>query len=206
MSISDDIAAVLSEVATSLTIHKPDGTTVTGEFMDYETHTDHTTPLIRAFMFDYTLAADTQVVVGDVIEFAGRKVLVLVKEPEYFENTIVDFLSSGYKCNVVGSIEEYDADAGWDSEYKKNKPWTEVHASFNAVMMDRKFRSNMLPIADASMEIELDRLHLFLSDYYMVNQGDRFRLSATEAYKVEQVESYNIPGIQLVFLTEDSRE
>lgn len=206
MSISDDIADVLSEVATSLTIYKPDGSTVTNEFLDYETHTDHTTPLIRAFMFDYTLAASTQVVVGDVIEFAGRKVLVLVKEPEYFENSIVDFLSSGYKCNIIGSIEEYDSDAGWDSEYKKNKPWIEVHSSFNAVLMDRQFRSNMLPIADESMEIELDRLHLFVSDYYTINQGDRFRVSPTEAYKVEQVEKYKIPGIQLVFLTEDSRE
>ena len=206
MTISEDISDVLEEVGTSLTIYKPDGTTVTGEYIDHESHTDHTTPLIRAFMSDFTLSAETQAVVGDVVGFAGKTVLILVREPEYFEDAVVDYLASGYKSNSIGDFESYNQDGGWDAEYKKIKGWNSNHESVRAVLMDQQFRSKMLSIADESMEIELDRLHLYVSDYYTVAPGDRYRVSATEKYKVEQIESYKMPGIQIVFLTEDERE
>lgn len=206
MPISDDITAVLQEVGTSYSVYKPDGSVITGEFLDFEAHPSHTTPMIRAFMYDFTLPSGTSVEVGDVIEFAGKKVMVLVMAPEFFEDAIVDYLSSGYVSNTVGRIQYYDQDGGWDANYDKQKTWQNAHANdINAVLMDRLFRSNVKAMGDGSSNAELDRLHLYLHSSIPVEMGNRWYVSDTESYKVEQIEPYTFLGVNLVFLAEDKR-
>ena len=206
MSISADITGVLGEVGTSYTVYKPDGSTITGEYLDFEAHPSHTTPLIRSFMYDFTLPSNTSADVGDVIEFAGRKVMILVKAPEFFEDAIVDYLSSGYVSNSIGRIQAYAPDGGWDSNYQKQKIWIETHANdINAVLMDRMFRSNVKALGDGSSQAELDRLHLYLHTDVPVKMGDRWFVSDSEHYKVEQIEPFRYININLVFLSEDTR-
>lgn len=205
MSISDDITSVLSEVGTAYTVYKPDGKTITGEYFDFEAHPSHTTPMIRAFMYDFTLPSGTSVKVGDVIEFAGKKVMVLVMAPEFFENAIVDYVSSGYVSNTIGRMQSYAPDGGWDTGYNKVKTWTNSHTSdVNAVMMDQLFRSGVKAIGDHSSNVELDRLHLYLHTDIPVKMGDRWH-TATADYKVEQIEPHMYLNINLIFLSEDTR-
>lgn len=206
--IDTDILAVLQEVGTSYTVYKPDGSTVTGEYMDFITHTEHTTPLIRGFMTDFTLHHPTSVEIGDVIEYGplNKRVIVLAKEVEMFEDAPVDYLASGYTVNTAGTFQTFVQKDGFDTNYEKKLTWTTLYTGVQGCMIDRLFRSNVLGIADESMSAELDRLNLYVSDYYAnVKMGMRYLTTTGEKYKVEQIEPYQFPGIRLVFLAEDTR-
>jgi len=206
MALSDDIREVLEEVGTPYTIIKPDGAEVTGEYFDTVSHTEHTTPVIRGFFTDFALTHPTQVEVGDVLHYlTDHRLIVIAKAPEAFEGEVIDYLGSGYKVNSRGNFLNYDEDAGWDADYNKVKAWTPVYEGVYGTLMDRQFRSDMKAIADESMEVELDRLHLWVSDYFDVEPGMRWWVSGDEYYKVEQIEPHRFPGMKLVFLTEDTR-
>ena len=208
MPIDEDILEVLREVGTSCTIYKPDGTVVTGEYMDFLTHTEHTTPLIRGFFIDFTLHHPTQAEVGDVLEYGtnGKKVILLAKEVEMFENSPVDYLASGYTVTGTGKFQKADQDDGYDAQYNKVVQSEDVYTGVMGCLMDRLFRSNIISIADESMNVELDRLHLYVSGYYSnVEMGMQWVDDSGRTYQVEQIEPYRFPGILVVFLSEDTR-
>lgn len=206
--INEDILAVLQEVGTSCTIYKPDGTVVTGEYMDFITHTEHTTPLIRGFFTDFTLHHPTQADIGDVIEYGpvGKRVILLAKEVEMFEDSPVDYLASGYTVNTSGAFRNFNQAEGFDADYNKLMNWTDLYTGVQGCLVDRLFRSNVIGIADESMNAELDRLHLYVSNYYVgVEMGMRFLTDGGDKYQVDQIEPYRFPGIRLLFLSEDNR-
>lgn len=205
MTIAEDISAVLSEVGTPCTIYKPDGSVITGEHIDETAHVEHTTPAIRAFFIDFTLQATTQATVGDVIEYSNEGVIITALQPEIFEGTPVDYVASGYRTNVIGEFQTYQQGAGYDLNYRRIKTWVSVYSNVRACMMDRLFRSNVVGVGADSIEVELDRLHLYVSDYYNVETGMRWVNSTGDYYKVAQIEPYQFKGINLVFLTEDTR-
>jgi len=208
MSIDKDVYDVLAEVGTEFTIYKPNGTVIIGEHLDFETHTEHTTPLIRSFFTDYNFQHPTQVEIGDVIEASnGKKSIILSMDAEMFENEPVDYLASGYQVNALGSFKNYQQDAGFDEDYNRIRNWVEVYADVQGCMIDRLFRSNVMSVADESFNTELDRIHLYVSAYYSeVAMGMQWETSNNELYKVEQVEPYRFPGVLVVFLAEDNRE
>ena len=205
MSISEDIAGVLQEVGTPCTIYKPDGTTVTGEYIDPTSHTEHTTPAIRAFFVDFTIPHPTESDVGDILAYSDEEVILTAKQPEMFEGQPVDYLASGYRVNTSGSFQTYQTGDGFDSDYKRIKNWNDVYTSVKACMMDRLFRSDMAGVGNDSIEVELDRLHLYISSYYDIEPGMRWRAADGRSYKVAQIEPYRFIGINLVFLEEDTR-
>jgi hypothetical protein len=155
---------------------------------------------------EFVLTEPTQVEVGDALLFlTNQKILVVAKSPESFEDGVIDYIASGYVINSIGTLQNYDPNAGYDSKYKKNKTWTDSYTDVYATMMDRQFRSAMKGVGNNSVEVELDRIHLWLSATYDVEPGMRWRVSESEYYKVEQIEPFRFPGLKLVFLTEDTR-
>ena len=207
MPIDADVLAVLQEVGTAFTIHKPDGTAVTGEYLDFVTHTEHTTPLIRSFFTDYNFHYPTQVEVGDIVEASnGKKSIILSMDAEMFENSPVDYLASGYKINAAGGFKNYIQDDGFDANYTRVRNWVNLYTGVEGCMIDRLFRSNVMSMANESMNTELDRIHLYVSAYYSnVKMGMRWETSDGEKFKVEQIEPYRFPGVLVVFLSEDTR-
>lgn len=207
MPIDADVLAVLQEVGTAFTIYKPDGTVLTGEYLDFVTHTEHTTPLIRSFFTDYNFHHPTQVEVGDIVEASnGKKSIILSMDAEMFENDPVDYLASGYRINALGSFKNYVQDSGYDANYQRVRNWVNLYISVEGCMIDRLFRSNVMSMANESANVELDRIHLYVSGYYSnVKMGMRWETSTGEKYKVEQIEPYRFPGILVVFLSEDTR-
>ena len=210
MAINEDILEVLREVGTACTVRQPDGTVVTGEYMDFVTHTEHTTPLIRGWFIDFTLHHPTAANIGDIIEYGpnSKRVILLTKEVEMFENEPVDYLASGYTANVEGEFQDYVEDDGWDADYEKVQSWVTLHSNVMGTQMDRLFRSNVIGIADESMNAELDRMHLYVSGYYSdVKMGMRWvPNNGAGPFKIDQIEPYMFPGIHLCFISEDHRE
>jgi len=205
MSIDADILSVLSEVGAPFTIYKPDGTTVSGEYLDPTPHVEHTTPAIRAYFVDFTIPHPTSVEVGDVVGYTGAEVIILALQPELFEGLPVDYVASGYRVNTTGSFQTYSQGAGFDSNYQRVKSWTDVYTGVRSSMMNRLFRSDMKGVGNDSVEVELDRLHLYVSDYYKIEHGMRWVTDSGDIYKVAQIESDRFIGINLVFLEEDTR-
>lgn len=207
MSISDDITAVLGEIGVACTITKPDGTVITGEYIDTNPHTNNTTPLISSFFRNFALGYQTQANVGDIIDYGYESVLLLSKAPELFEGAPIEYIASGYVANVTGTIQNYDQAAGYDTDYTRIRSWVDVYANIAAVMTDRIFRSNVSGIGDDSIFAEVSKLHLYVSDYYSgIKMGMRFTTASGDKYKVDQIEKDRMLGIHMVFLSEDTRD
>lgn len=208
MSIDDDIRGVLEEVGTPCVIHKPQGVSITGEYIDPTSHTEHTTPMIRSFFVDFTTANPTQMTVGDVIEWSGRKILLLVLEPEMFEGGAVDYLSAGYRVNAHGAFQHFDQDAGFDADYKRNRSWEVLYDNVQGTIMDRLFRSMVMSVSDHTLDMETNKLHFYISSYYSeVKMGMRWVPSdGGPSLTVENIEDHTFPGIRVVFLADDTRQ
>lgn len=210
MTLAADISEVLAEVGTLYSTVKPDGSDVEGEYyFDSNSHTEHTTPMIRGYFFDFTLTADSPADIGDVIEYVGGgSILVMAKAPEIFENQIIDYLASGYVANAHGDFLVYSDGnrAERDGDYRLTREWKVAYEGVRGTIMDRLFRSAMKAMGDHAYEAELDRLHLWVSSYYDVKPGMRFQLTGGDYYKVAQIEQFRFPGLNLVFLTEDTRK
>ena len=162
--------------------------------------------MIRAFFSNYSFAADTQINIGDTLTLPNTKrLLVLVKEPEYCHNQVMSYLASGYTINVDGGLYTYNQNPGYDSDYKRLKPWTLSNGNVAGVMVDRLFRSFIDELAAGSLLTEVDKLHLYISGYYSVVSGMRFVTSTGKKFRIEQIEDYRFPGINVCFVTNDTR-
>ncbi len=207
MTIDADIAAVLAEIGVACTITKPDGTVITGEHIDANTHAVNTTLLVSSFFQDFSMAYNTQIEVGDIVDYGYGPVLILAKSPELFEGSPIEYVASGYVTNVTGSIQNYDQAAAYDADYARVRTWVDVYSDITTTLTNRIFHSNVTGIGGDSIFAEITKFHLYVSDYYSnIQMGMRFLTSTGAKYKVDQIEKNRVRGIHLVFLSEDTRE
>jgi len=215
MSIADEIRAVLQEVGSEMTIRKPGGTLVTGEFLDDNSHTEHTNPMIGAFFFDLNLQAPTAAVVGDTLIWGSdphqAEVILTAIAPQMFENEVVEYIASGYVVNAKGAFWKYDQDAVANeaNKYDPVPAWVQLYpgVEIHGAVMDQMYRSMAKPAANESMDVSVIRLQLFISSYFTdIAMGMQWRSAVGGVvYKVDHIEDNNFIGIRSVFLTEDTR-
>ncbi len=207
-SVAADLKLAITESGVQATVHKQCSTDTYTEYITENPHPAHTTPMIRAFFSDYVFTADTHIEIGDRLVLpGGKELLVLVKEPEYCANTVMDYLASGYTINTVGTVYDYNQNPGYDSNYIRQQPWTAITNGTNVkgVMVDRLFRTELADIGLHSQESELERIHLYLPGCLNVVSGQRFTTSDGVKYHIEYVEKFRFPGINLAFLINDNR-
>lgn len=211
MTIASELLAVLQEVGSACTILKPNGTIVTGEYLDMEDHAEHTNPQIRAFFFTMSLPYPSSAAVGDILVVGSTEpqyILLTVKAPQRFAGEIVEYSASGYLANAAGKFQYYEQDGGYDSDYNKVEGWQDLYTgvTIRGALMDRLYRSNVTPIANEIMDVSENSLHFYISDYFSdVAMGMRWVGDNGDIFKVDQIEKYNFLGVQLVFLSEDTR-
>jgi len=204
VSIATDIKEVLEEVGTALTIHRANGDTVSDIFVDPTTYPDQSTLFVRMFLKSGSLAADTPVRNGDMVEFGGTDHLVTNLVPTSFENDTVEMIAMFYRCNVRVELFQHTDNPGYGSNYEKLSEWTSLGADIPATFVEKQ----LIPVPDVENEAYLsDSVTniLYISSAYPITRGGRVVVSGGNKFMIETISRYEIDGILVCGVTEDHR-
>lgn len=207
MSLGQDLVDVYAEVGTKIKIFKPDGSEISGEYIDIDINRQVTKPFIREFFMEASFAFNTGAEGGVVVEFIvdGRKFLVMNLTGELFENTIISYNSVLYKCNEVATIKR-PTKGDWDVDYKKELTWPDVIVDVPILLTERFFGTGLGAVEPQDfMEYDILDNQMYISGYYGVKPLDRVWLSDTEFFKVDFIEKRKFEGVWSCVLSEDTR-
>lgn len=208
MSIGPDIKEVFIELGMPITIYKVDGTTVTGEYVDYDdTFHKATTELQRQFALTVSLPYDSQAAAGDVFQLVGRdeRYIVISLKPQYFENEYVTHEAYLLQCNVLGRLSRLSEGR---VNYDAIETWVTMYDNIYGVQFERGSNTNAEEIVDL-MEVPIGTKILYIQNYSDVRVGDRWypdNTDLTERYRIDTIHTRRFAGCKHCFLAEDTRE
>ncbi len=203
--LGPDIAEVYDELGSSVNIigRNP----AISEKIIYDINAQGTKPFVREHHLDCTFPYNTEAVVGDILYITSiaRYYLVMNLTPELFEDSIVEYSGVIYLCNlpltahIVRPVEvrdpEYDIVSGWQ---------VVVDSPIYGLVSDRVFGSEIEGNTQEGQSQNW-RIDLYLPKTYEIKPLDRLIISSTEFYKIETIEAYNYPGVNVALLVEDNR-
>lgn len=202
MSMGDDIKETLV-FGTAYTILRTP-TNIIGEYADISINAQVTKPFIREFFLEGTFAYDTQVVSGDYLQFPdGRFFIVMNKTPETFENTVISYSCVLYRCNVVGTIQRQSNDRS-ETSLAITQTWSSVTTGVRALVTEAMYE-NDLGTEEGYGQYDKTKMDMYLPVSVGIQEHDRFYVSVSEYYKVENIMRRRFEGVHLVTLREDNR-
>lgn len=210
--IGPDIKEVYEELGASIDIVSRNPV-ITGEKLIYEINSQATKPFIREHHVDCNFPYDSVLVPGDVvlIKKIDKYYMVMNKTPELFEDSVVEYSAIMYLCSlpttahIVRPVDIRDKSMDSPSGYDVISGWTMVADSpVYGLMSDRVFGSAVETGLIVGQDL-IWRIDLYLPKWYDIKPLDRLIISATEYYKIEQIEAYNFPGSVVAMLVEDTR-
>jgi len=208
MSIGDDVKDVLTENGTSFTGYKLDGTTITGEYLDYETSYDSSTEFIRQFTLSASFSYDTSVEQGDIVAFGSNYYLVMNLKPERFENAVVENGGFLVQCNCYGKFMRKAINPDRNSNYEITSSWNNQRTTVRALMYENVL-SGITDTLTGSMEVPSLSFVLLTQNFTDVIVGDRwlpdFSVS-TVYYRVSAILTKKYAGLNYMLLEKDVRE
>lgn len=203
MGIGEDIKTVLQELTTPITIHKPDGTVITGESMDYDMYYQHSTEFIRQNAYSGDFQFDSQVDFGDIVEFGSIFALVLNKKEVQFEQEsvivncfLVQTNCFGYFARETKTRVNMENVVTWPSTVE-NVYGLQVDAAKMPII---EVNPNFHPANTESI--------LYIPKYDNVKVGDRWYpdINSDEHFRVLNVNTRTYENCYKVILREDTRE
>jgi hypothetical protein len=205
LSIGPDIKDVLDELGTTFIIHYVDGSTAPGGKLDYDTYPEHSSEFIRQFFYTVTLPFTTIIAKGDIIFFNGTFFLVTNLTPSLFEDGVVDYTAVLFRCNISGGILQRFSDSpGFSSDYTREPNWTNIYTDIYALHTEARFGPGLEDFQDV-LEVPIEKDLLYISGNYDIKVGDRWRLSSTQYYKIEQISTRRLDNVNIIQLSSDTR-
>ncbi|MDY6863879.1 MAG: hypothetical protein SV062_12940 [Thermodesulfobacteriota bacterium] len=205
MGIGEDIKSVYNDVGSSYNVLRDDGD-LSGEYCVYKINRQVTKPFIQEFFLEAQLPYDTEIKVGDLLEFQtdGRVFLLMNKNPMMFEDEIVNYQGILYKCNVSGELFAPSGEV-WDAQtYQKTTQWNQKKAICYGLQTEPLFGHD-LETDEELGQIGVERHQLFVSNTVGIETFDRYEPVSGEYYKVEEIRKRRFPGVDVVELSEDMR-
>lgn len=204
VGIGEDIKDVLQELGTPIVIHKIDGSTITGEAIDYEHFYEASTEFRRQFAYTVDFQYDTEVAQGDLISFDSKYFLVITLRNNLFEQEYVDKSSYVIQCNTLGRLSKKTKVRDGNT-YQTTVSWTTLHDNVYAVQAERE------PVLEGqeAMGFVNNEFTLYTFAYTDIVEECRWYpdvTDLTEFYNVMTVSKYRFDGILVCRLDEDSRE
>ena len=204
VGIGEDIKDVLQELTTPFEMIKLDGSSIVGEYLDYEMYFEQSTEFIRQFAYSGTFQYDTQVEPGDLLKFDNKTFLMMNVKRTLFENEIVDYSNFFIECNTLGRFSRAQ-EARNPTTLQLAVTWVTVQDNVPATMAVRAPQSEQL----GSTEPIYDKFTLFTQGFNTLQPGDRWYpdlTDLTEYYQVRSLDKYRFTGMLTSILIEDSRE
>jgi hypothetical protein len=206
MTIGADIKDVLSEVGAAYTIIRDSGN-ISGEYGVYDLTSQATKPVTLEHFRRGMLSYDTQVVEGDVIEFdtTSERYMVMNKLPELFENTVVQYESIFYKCNVLeGKLLRPSGEDVDSNTYHSEIQWEVVKDNCNAMQVAALYGNDLVEEEKFGL-IGLRKDEVYLPSSVGAKVLDRFQPVSGEYYMVATIETRRFPGVDVLIVEEDHR-
>jgi hypothetical protein len=207
MSISNDIKETLEEVGTQYSVKQGTTTLAASEYLDYDLQTT-TNPFLRNFFLDATLPFDTTASVGNVLTFSttGDKYLLMNKQAELFENSVLDYQTVLYKCNVSGELLRPSGEDSWsDQSYHKETQFGAPYATGVNCLMVEPIVGNDLDIQQELATLNIFKDQVYIPHHYGVQLFDRFAPFSGEYYRIEGIITRQFAGVDVCKIGEDTR-
>lgn len=204
MSVGSDLKKAFQKVGVSYTIKRDTGN-FSGEYLIYDIPVGSRSPFDREVMLDASLSYDTIVVEGDVLELKdGRRVLVANKTPDQFQDATVVYETSLLKCNITsGELFRSSGEVWSDQTYHKETVWEPIQTGVNAVLIE--VSGNQLSDSEELGLLSISRLELYIPSGENIKVLDRFQARSGEYFKVDVVKKSMFPAINVVQLSQDTR-
>ena len=205
MTLGDDIKEVFSEIGTAVTIYKPAGVVVTGEYIRHKVNSRSSDPFHREFFIDSELPYDTSIDASNVIAFnqTGQRYIAMTKTPEIFENGISLFRSVLYKCNVSGELSRPSGEIVEYAHHTENV-FSLIEDACYGLLTESNYGNELLRTPDYG-DAEKRQLFLFTPSSNGVQSGDRYTPVSGENYQVGVVKSRIYENTDVAILYEDNR-
>jgi hypothetical protein len=202
----DKIKAIHEKVGVAYSVLNSAGTFVDDGYLTTELNSQATKPFIKEHFVKAELNYDADVVVGDVIKFTqtGVRYLVVNKQADIFRDVVILYDAVLYKCNVIGKVKRLMVGRNQDTSAPEAE-WLTVAADVNALLTEALYGHELddeIPIG----ELSLESYELYFTTATDLKTDDRFWVSNTQFYKVEQVRKNRFPGVSVATLAEDTRK
>jgi hypothetical protein len=201
--IGPDIKEVLEELGTEALVRRTP--TPFKEKLTYDVNGQASNPFMREFSLAASLSYDTKIVSGDVIQVNGGDYLVIHKTADMFEGNVVEYEAIIYKCNLKsGSLLLSLNEVKHPTTFAVTIDWAVKN---NAVygLMYKDSRGALLNEETTLGKEPTFSLMCIVPEHYNVVRNDRLHISATEYYRVQDIENYAYPGVSVLTLVEDDR-
>jgi hypothetical protein len=205
MTIGPDIKEAIEEVGLKYTILRDVGN-ITGEYLTYKPNAQVTKPFIQEFFLEAALVYDTQILVGDIVQFdvPGDNYIVMNKTPDLFENEIIRFNGVLYKCNIVADIYRPDDTGARDAQYHQATSWSLVKSSVNALLTTPLYGVDLETDLELGM-IGVSDLELYIPSSIGLEVLDRVVISSSEYYRAETIKKRRYSAVDVCDIGEDTR-
>jgi len=205
MTIGPDIKEAIVEVGTSFTILRDSGN-ISGEYLTHKGNAQVTKPFIREFFLEGVMTYDTQVVVGDIIEFdtTGIRYLVAHFTPTLFENAVIRYETVLYKANVNAVILR-PFEVRDPNSYLMRTGFMVIKSSAPLVLTTQLFGQSLE--ADNELGIlNIESHEVYAPSAYGITYMDRIKDPSENNYwRVEAVRKYRYEGVDVIDVGEDVR-
>jgi hypothetical protein len=201
--IGADIAEVIAELGVTATILRtPKNLT---EKVTYEVNEQATRPVVREHFLNASFAYNSVVVPGDIIQFGGNSFLVANMTPDSFEGETVEYVSLIFKCNFPPStVFLSPANTQDPNTFAITNGWAIRKANPYGFVYQGDFVVTKNTEVDTGKDVTF-KLQCCVPISYGIKAMDRIYLSASEYYRIQDVDDYTYPGVSVMTLVEDDR-
>lgn len=201
--IGYDIADVLDELGMCVEIQERVRPII--EKVDYDSNSQMTKPFNAEHFLMMMFTHASQIVAGDLLYAVAQNVHYRVMNcfPEIFEDTVIYKQGIVYKCNEVVSV--YRPEETRDPKtLRMVTGWRPIHASVRSLVTDKLYGSE-LNTEMSFIQLDLRSRILYFPKKFEVLQKDRVMVMGGKPYEVTNIETNTFPGMNVIYLEEDTR-
>lgn len=201
--IGYDIADVLGELGMCVEIQERVRPII--EKVDYDSNSQMTKPFNAEHFLMMMFTHASQIVAGDLLYAVAQNVHYRVMNcfPEIFEDTVIYKQGIVYKCNEVVSV--YRPEETRDPKtLRMVTGWRPIHASVRSLVTDKLYGSE-LNTEMSFIQLDLRSRILYFPKKFEVLQKDRVMVMGGKPYEVTNIETNTFPGMNVIYLEEDTR-
>ena len=201
--IGYDIADVLDELGMCVEIQERVRPII--EKVDYDSNSQMTKPFNAEHFLMMMFTHASQIVAGDLLYAVAQNVHYRVMNcfPEIFEDTVIYKQGIVYKCNEVVSV--YRPEEVRDPKtLRMQTGWRPIHTSVRSLVTDKLYGSE-LNTEMAFIQLDLRSRILYFPKKFEVLQKDRVMVMGGKPYEVTNIETNTFPGMNVIYLEEDTR-
>lgn len=201
--IGYDIADVLDELGMSVEIQERVPSII--EKVDYDSNSQMTKPFNAEHFLMMMFTNTTQIVAGDLLYAIAQNVhyRVMNSFPEIFEDTVIYKQGIVYKCNEVVTVQRAEETRD-PKTLRMTVEWKTIHTDIRCLVTDKLYGSE-LNTEMSFIQLDLRSRILYFPKKYEVLQKDRIVVMNGVYYEVSNVETNTYPGMNVVYLEEDTR-